>query len=431
MIRNLTITLAVTALLQFASQGVALADEYYVSKARGKGKEATKEKPAKDLANLIALLKTGDVIHLAEGVYTSRDDGGSDSIGVAVQIIGGWDDAFTKRDPWGAHRTVLSGTSAISGSTGYRLIIQAGACPTDVVVDGIIFDNGPRNQYSDEKELAIVRRVNAGKNMNASPESGGLKIVADTGCKVVVRNNVVMNSAPTGGALVVQANSMGNVTITKNLIINNTGEGIFAMTKWHGRNVAEAPVFTISGNTILFSWKHDAIATYGGNALKLDNEVNVTATGNVFGFGDYGGVDNIKKAYRLALTGNLFVGNQLYDYREYNTSINVDEMEDEADLLAKGSVDNVSKEVSIPLSAAWTALYAGRTEISRAAVDDKAKAANSGANAVRGMLGLPLQAGTVNVDAGVWLHRLQIDDALAAGRAPYDGKYGCHTPVIK
>lgn len=415
----------VVSCVVFASSA-ALAEEYFVSIGRGKGKDATKEKPAKDLGNLVAKLKDGDTINIAEGVYVGRDETGSDTVGVAVKIIGGWADDFSKRDPWGAHRTVFTGVNTMNGSTGYRLILTAGKC-AEMLVDGIIFDNGPRNHYLGEKELIISRQANAGKNLNATPESGGIKMEVPMGCTGTISNNVVMNTAPTAGAIGAWGNQNAKFIIRNNLIINNTGEGIFAYTKFHPREAKGLPQFIIENNTVLFSWKHDPIASYGGNGLKLDQEISLVASNNVFAFGDYGGVDNIKLAKKITLKDNLFTGNRLYDYREFNTSVKVSEFEDEADELVS-STGNVSAEIKVPVGEAFAKLYAGRKEISRAAVDAKAKASNNGANALRGMLGLPLQANAVADDAEVWLPRLSIDDALSAGSARFEGKYGCQKP---
>ncbi|HND56714.1 MAG TPA: right-handed parallel beta-helix repeat-containing protein, partial [Pirellulaceae bacterium] len=342
--------------------------------------DATKEKPAKDLGNIAAKLKDGDVINIAEGVYVGRDETGSDSIGVAVKIVGGWADDFSARDPWGAHKTIFAGTNAMSGSTQYRLILSPQNCG-DIAVDGIVFDNGPRNHYQDGGENVILRSANASKNLNATPESGAIKLELGKGCAGTIANNVVMNTAPTGGAIAAYGQQNGKVTIRNNLIINNTGEGIFAMSKWKGRD--GFPEFVIEHNTVLFSWKHDAIATYGGNALKLDQEIRLTATNNVFAFGDYGGVDNIKVAKKITVKDNLFTGNRLYDYREFNTSVKVSELEDEADELVD-SAGNQTAEIKVPVGEAFAKLYAGRKEVSRAEVDAKAKAANNGANALRG-----------------------------------------------
>jgi hypothetical protein len=402
----------------------ARAEEYFVSIGRGKGKDATKEKPAKDLGNILAKLKDGDVVNIAEGVYVGRDETGSDSVPVAVKILGGWADDFSKRDPWGAHKTIFAGVNTMGGSTQYRLIVTPGGC-AETVIDGIVFDNGPRNYYLGDTELLISRQANAGKNKNATPESGAIKLELAKGCSGTISNNVVMNTAPTGGAISAWGHQNSKMFIKNNLVINNTGEGIFAMTKFKtNKDLAE---FFIENNTVLFSWKHDPIATYGGNGLKMDQEIKLTASGNVFAFSDYGGVDNIKVAKKITLKDNLFTGNRLYDYREFNTSVKVSEFEDEADQL-EASTGNVSAEIKVPVGEAFAKLYAGRKEISRAAVDAKAKAANNGANALRGMLGLPLQANAVADDAEVWLPRLSIDDAIRAGSAKFEGKYGCQKP---
>ncbi|MBM4376737.1 MAG: right-handed parallel beta-helix repeat-containing protein [Deltaproteobacteria bacterium] len=421
-IRRSTLTLALVL-----TAPTALAAEHYVSIGRGQGKDATKEKPAKDLGNILAKLQPGDTVHIAEGTYVSRDEVGSDSIPVAVKIIGGYADNFSKRDPWGAHKTIFAGTGAIRGSTQYRLIIDAGSCPSEVVVDGIVFDNGPRNHYKDGKELLILRTADAQKGRNATPESGALKMDLGAGCTGLVQNNVVLNTAPTGGAIQVKGGKDARATVRNNLVVNNTGEGIFVQSSWKSRDGKGLPQFTVDHNTVLFSWKHDPIATYGGNSLKLDQEVGLLATDNVFAFGDYGGVDNIKKAKGITLKNNLFVGHRQYDYREFNTSVKVSELQDEADEL-KDSTGNVSKTVKFPVGERFAKLYAARKEVSRAEVDAKAKVSNSGANAIRSMLGLPLQAGGVAMDADTFLPRIQVDEALPAGLAPYDGVFGCKKP---
>lgn len=406
------------------TSSAALAEEYFVSIGRGKGKDATKEKPAKDLGNIVAKLKDGDTINIAEGIYLGRDESGSDQVPVAVKIIGGWADDFSKRDPWGAHKTIFTGANTMGGSTQYRLNVSPANC-AEILIDGIVFDNGPRNNYQGDKELVISRSASATKNKNPSPESGAIKLELPKKCAGTISNNVVMNTAPTGGAISAWGHQAGTLTIKNNLVINNTGEGIFAYSKW--KSDKDQPQFIIENNTVLFSWKHDAIASYGGNALKIDQEIKLSASNNVFAFSDYGGVDNIKVAKKLTLKDNLFTGNRLYDYREFNTSVKVSEFEDEADQL-EVATGNLTAEIKVPISEAFAKLYAGRKEISRAAVDAKAKAANNGANALRGMLGLALQTSTIGDDAEVWLPRMSIDDALKAGAAKYEGKYGCQKP---
>lgn len=404
----------------------AFSRDWYVSVKRGRGKSGTKEKPAKDLGNIASKLKAGDVVHIAEGIYVGRGKVGADNISVPISVIGGYDDQFAKRDPWGAHRTILAGIDEMKGSTQARLAI---GCRGEqrIVVDGIIVDNGPRNHYNTEKNLKIRRKANPRKNKNASPEAGALRIKANS-CSVEIKNNVLMNVAASKGVIQIWGGKKAKIVITNNLIINNTGEGVYAMTGFHGRNAADYPNYDISNNTFLFQWKHDAIASYGGNGIKMDQGIHLKATNNVFGFSDYGGVDNIKGAKKLVLANNLFFGNRLYDYREKNNGMRIDVLEDESDALGEESKGNISKKVKLALAKRFANIYAARKHISRAAVDAKARAGKGPANQLRGILGLPLQAGTVKMDADIWLPRMTIDEAINVGKAALLGQYGSKAP---
>ncbi len=164
------------SLLMFFSTGFSA--DYYVSIGRGKGKKATKEKPAKDLGNIIKKLAAGDTIHIAQGTYMGRGKNGHYKIEVPVKIIGGYDDEFSKRDPWGAHKTIFSGIN--KGNDNFdgkaRLLIELHMKysvyqkdeKNNVLVDGIIVDNGERNRYATEKQLKIERNVSPSQGLYAT-----------------------------------------------------------------------------------------------------------------------------------------------------------------------------------------------------------------------------------------------------------------------
>ncbi len=70
-------------------------------------------------------------------------------------------------------------------------------------------------------------------------------------------------------------------------------------------------------------------------------------------------------------------------------------------------------------------LYGSRVIVDREKSEAGVSASNSNANALRSMLGLPLQAGSVKwPQTPVFLNRISIEDAIAAGSARYQGKYG-------
>ena len=414
----------------FSNQG----RDWYVSKNTGQGQLGTKEKPAKDLGNIIHLLKPNDVVHIAEGVYLSKGKRGSDEINVPVKIIGGYDTTFTTRDPWGAHKSIFTGTNEYKKLTTPRIYIRTDqqrekngqlSQGSQIVIDGIIVDNGPRNRYHTDKNLAIRRMANPKTGKNPSPESGGIVIVGSKYTNIAVQNCVIMNTAPTEGALSVRVFQGGKGIIQNNFCINNTGYGIHARTGYTGSDPNKVPKFLIKNNTSLFSWKHDAVASYGGNALALDQYLTATIENNVFGFGHMGGV--YSKGAAITMNNNLFTGNSKYDYKEVNDEMLVNDILDESMKLDPNSQGNESLLIKISVAERWAAIYGNRVELRREDVDAAVSASNSGANQLRSMLGLNLQGNSVKMDAEIFLPIITIEEALPAGQMPWNGK-GCSLP---
>lgn len=410
--------------------------DWYVSKGRGTGQLGTKEQPAKDLGNIIHLLKPNDVVYIAEGEYLSKGGRGADEINVPVKIYGGYDENFTTRDPWGDHRTIFTGTNEYMKLTDPRLYIRTDqqresngqlSTGSEIVVDGIIFNNGPRNRYHENKGLAIRRQASPTSGQNPSPESGGIVIVPSHYTTVTVQNCVVMNMAPTEGAISVRLFKGGKGLIQNNLCLNNTGYGIQLRTGYVGSDAGLVPQFTVRYNTSLFNWKHDAVASYGGNALALDNDLKALVENNIFGFGHMGGI--YSKGGDLTLNNNLFTGNSKYDYKEINAMMSVEDLLDESTKLNQSSTGNETALIRIDVAERWANIYAQRVEISRADVDAAATASNSGSNQLRSMLGLNLQGNSVGMDAEIFLPRMELDEGINVGFLMWNGK-GCSKPVF-
>jgi len=411
--------------------------DWYISKSKGSGQLGTKAKPAKDLGNIIHHLKPNDIIHITGGIYMSKGKRGADEINVPIKIYGGYNESFTKRDPWGTYKTIFTGTNEYMKSTDPRLYIRTDqqrekdgqrSQGGEIIVDGIIIDNGPRNRYHKDENLAIRRKANPKSGKNPSPESGGIKIVGSKYMNITVQNCVVMNTAPTQGALSVQVFKGGKGLIQNNFCINNTGYGIYARTGYAGGDENELPNFTIRHNTSLFNWKHDAIASYGGNGLALDQNLKATLENNVFGFGHMGGVYN--KGASLKMNNNLFTGNSKYDYKEINAMMKVEDILDEATKIDPYSDGNESALIQIAIAKRWAEIYASRVEINRVDVDASVRATNSGWNALRSMLSINLQGNGVATDSEIFLPLITIEEALPAGLMPWNGK-GCFTSKSK
>jgi hypothetical protein len=407
---------------------------WYVSRNTGSGQLGTKERPAKDLGNIIHHLKPNDIIYIAEGIYLSKGKRGSDEINVPIKIYGGYDTTFTTKDPWGKHKTIFTGVNEYMKLTTPRLYIRTDqqrekngqlSQGSEIIVDGIIFDNGPRNRYHKDKNLAIRRKASPKSKQNPSPESGGIVIVGSKFTNITIQNCVVMNTAPTEGAISVRVFKGGKGLIQNNFCINNTGYGIHARTGYMGSDDSMLPAFIIRYNTMLFNWKHDAIASYGGNALAIDQNLTATIENNVFGFGHKGGVYN--KGAKILMNNNLFTGNSKYDYKEINSEMSVEDLLDESEKLDQYSQGNETALIKINVAEKWANIYASRIEISRADVDAAVSVSNSGANQLRSMLGLNLQGSTVKMDAEVFLPLITIEEALPAGLMPWNSK-GCSIP---
>jgi hypothetical protein len=404
--------------------------EWFVSATNGSGQLGTKDRPAKDLGNIIHHLKPNDIIRIAGGTYMSRGASGSDEINVPVTIIGGYDETFSYRDPWDAHKTIFTGTNDYKKSTDPRIYIRTDqqreangqlSQGGTIIIDGIIIDNGPRNRYHQKKDLAIRRKASPPTGENPSPNSGGIVIVASKFTNVAVQNCVIMNTAPSEGALSVRIFQGGQGIIQNNLCVNNTGYGIHARTGYTGSNPELTPKFVIRYNTSIFNWKHDAVATYGGYALALDQYLTATVENNVLAFGHQGGIYN--KGAKIVLNNNMFAGNKNnYDYNEKGVDMSASDLLDEAMLVDFNSEGNEAALLQIPVSERWAKIYAGRSELTREQVDAAVSVDNSWSNQVRSMFGLNLQGNEVAMDAEVFLPKMTIDEAIPVGSKAWNNK---------
>jgi len=237
-----------------------------------------------------------------------------------------------------------------------------------------------------------------------------------------------MNTAPTEGAISLRVFKGGKGIIQNNFCINNTGYGIHARSGYAGSDKNLVPSFTIKNNTVLFTWKHDPIASYGGNALALDQNITAIIENNTFAFAHKGGIYN--KGATIILNNNLFTGNSKYDYKERNATMVVEDILDEAEKIDPNSDGNESVLIKIPVAERWANIYGNRVELRREDVDAAVSVTNSGANQLRSMLGLNTQGNSVKMDAEIFLPLITIEEALPAGQFPWNGK-GCTIPKEK
>jgi len=392
-------------------------------------------KPAKDLGDIIAKLDDGDRVFIAEGVCHGRGKNGHDGIDKPVEIHGEFAEDFSKRDPWGEHKTILSGTNTTEDWVqGYRLSIDLSKrrdlrSKHKVVVDGLIVDNGPRNRYRDETEAKIIRMADPKTGKNPTPGFGGISVAVTKQGDITIRNCIVLNTASTGGgAIAAWGSEKSQVIVENNVACNNTGYGFFLHSGFHPDELERMPQITFRNNMSVFNSKPDLGASHGGSALKVDTATRVTAEWNVFAFNDDYGVDNSKQAKKFTLNNNLFVTNFRADYLEFDTKMDVDEIEDEADKLdeAEGNVatDKLHPKVSKP----WATKCLSRQVVDRNTKEDDVKVVKSATNELRSILGLPLQGTSLGEYSDAWLPRILIDDVLICGSKKVLDQFGSADP---
>ena len=421
----------------------AMARDWYVSAERGSGKTGTKEKPAADLGSIISQLQPGDVVYIAEGVYTGKGDSGVDIINVPVELYGGWSSDFSVRDPWGKHRTIFTGVNKtknwVSGARiEFDLSKYRDTTITPIVVDGFIIDQGPQNRYKDASELMIVRTADPKTGSNPTPDRGGIFIrvsqpmASGKNWEIRVKNNVVLNSAPTQGVIAVFSYAESKVEIANNAVINCTGVGIYAGTSWRGSEEKRAPRYDIHNNTVMFIWKYDAyVQSFSGVGFMTDVEVVASLNENIFAFCDRFNVQ-LNGKWPLLLKNNIFAGAVDSTYYEAVSDMKIDltDIYDDSEYIHADSDGNIAGPLKVLASKAWLEKYGQRILIDRNAVEADMQAQATRANEIRSMLGLPARADSIKADSPIWLHRMSIDDALSIASAnPAPGK-GASSPVF-
>jgi hypothetical protein len=424
----------VPILSEISAQSLRDSCTKFVHDESGSGRVATLERPARDLGNIISNLEPGDVVCIAGGTYTGRGDRGVDTIEYPVSVIGGFSPDFTKRDPWGLHQTVFTGLHNSSNfETQTRLTIdtsnfatrlkEARGEPTEhtIIVDGIIFDNGPRNYYSDSTESLIVRQGTP--SHTPTPESGALTIRTGVNSTVIVQNNIAINFAPTEGVFSFFGGKSAEFTIRNNVAANNTGSGFRLGTGFTG---SEIPHYNFENNISVFNQKHTPFGSFGGSGIMLESSTRVEISNSIFSYNDNFGIDNSKRSNNLVLYNNVIASNAIADYLEFDIKMGFDDIEDEAELIYD-AMDNVNHSISFNINAQWGAYYSSRNVIDRNAAETEVQVINSWYNNVRAMFGWNTLAEDLRVDSPVWLPRFSLDDAFNIADL-YDGKFGVHRP---
>jgi hypothetical protein len=243
-------------------------------------------------------------IKVAGGTYTGK--GGKPGFGVpeliepdtTLRILGGYDDTFTKRDPF-ANPTDISGGGTVFVLAGKDHALK------EFYLSGFVMDIGDGNQY-DDKTNSMLK----GSSLGVQAVTIGYLTTE----RLVYADNVFLNSSHKAAApLIRAATDKAEVIIRNNFILNN----VLAWEADSARFKNIPAIYLIEGNSFLVNWPYNADPTTANPAaLQLAGKYaaqRFVIKGNLFAHNPGGAIywtaPTEKDGPQTEISGNLFFGN--------------------------------------------------------------------------------------------------------------------------
>ena len=420
------------------------AKDIFVSLSTGKNKNpGTKEAPYKNLWKAIAVAKDNDVIHIAEGIYPGKMKCGWFKLEKPVSLFGGYSADFSQRDPLkfktmfqpkNEHNDKKAGAQGI-------LHIELAKSPMNapkgfhMVIDGIIFDDGFASSYHATKGKPAGFDTGMwleGPAMNKAadkfPSANRYSIHTASASRgdgdLTIRNCTFVN----GSNYAVNVNwYKGKVAILNNVFCNNRMLSVnVACSNGSGKIDWEC-----ANNTILFTWSRLNDLADMGFAIRNNENCNANIHNNIIGLNVLTGFDNTKgnpKKKTTKLDNNIFFLNRESDVQMTMSpsvvKVRVDSFEDLEEVDGIESIDG-NIDLKDPK------IFAGRINAKylnaflSMKYSEKTKLDPNKCNALRSVLGLPLQ-GTITTTCDMYANRYPQEDALKLFGAV--ANYGAQMP---
>jgi hypothetical protein len=132
--------------------GTLSSNELYVSKSNGNnGNSGMKNSPLKNLDKALRLAHPGDTIYITGGNYYGLRNKGYLEAPEPVKIFGGYSKDFSSRDILKNLTLISPDNKSATKSRKALLIFKKSRKGYLIQVDGLVFDMGSRNSYSDKK----------------------------------------------------------------------------------------------------------------------------------------------------------------------------------------------------------------------------------------------------------------------------------------
>jgi hypothetical protein len=390
----------VVLLLLVAASPVHARDWFVRAGSSGDG---SREKPFGDPFEALDKCEANDAIHIAQGRYTGKLESGQWNIPFdGIQLIGGYNDDWSQRDPWKYHTMLVWDRNAKNSPDDERIV----ATVRGVVIDGLVLDEAEQNEYDD-----------TGRTPKSLDHATALVRLALPG---TVRNCIFINTGREG---IVCSNGS---TIENNLFINTFDNALKINGLPPASPESKIPAI-VHNNTFLWSWDDRAPGTGrdSGNAIYMSGPADISQ--NIFAYCDNNAIFSTLATERSSITNNVFFMNLWCNFKLFvdGQDVVVDDktsdLWDETGL--KASDGNQTANPGLALDPGWMEGTTKRTasEPGKANMDDW--------NKVRQALGLDLVGSGGKAASGI-APEYPLDKAVAL-MTPKDDSIKAGARIVK
>ncbi len=369
---------------------------YYVSMNTGSNRsDGSKSKPFKNIDKAFKVISSGDIINVAEGVYSGTFDIGYWEVKKDFELYGGFNSSFSERNPV-KYPTLFQPTEDAFDKTSKDAMIELFG-EKGTVIDGFIFEGGKRNKYSFKAQPEGVEtgKLKIGPG-SKTPETVFLNL---RGSGMVVRNNVFVNGSFGALRVMVTNTKGGDVLVENNIFVANRMYGL----QGYGTSGEDKTSVTINvkNNTFLFSWGYAPDGQTNGEGIDIQSNVSFHIENNLLAFNVGPGMSSKRFNTNIELVGNHYFGNKTKDFWFYpSSSVKVIIDATQFDDLELDVVEgNINENVKLPLDEPYLKGFMDFRYSESTDYDP-----NSQANLIRSVFGMN-QVGTMTTSVSMFANK--------------------------
>ncbi|MBI2569997.1 MAG: hypothetical protein HYV63_23575 [Candidatus Schekmanbacteria bacterium] len=304
------------------SQAAVAKDIYVRAGSNGNG---TKENPYGDPDLALRDAYSGDVIHVAAGLYFGAASSGKWKIAKPnLTMVGGYNKDFTERHPFKHLTRLMQGEDpdptmcrdsarckalieryqvpGYKGSYDGTAMVRGEGDHTGTIIDGFVIDSFTRYRYKPNEDLSLKDGPLGTPAIELSKPGAKVRncIIVNTGGPGIRIN--ALGTKPDKDELGVMSDDWSEVSNT--IIVNTLMESIdLTVGNFDQATAPKGGCALIKNNTLLFDWEMN-----GHNYnLYQGRQTQLTVIDNIFGFSGYG-IGNMFDNRFGRYVGNVFFG---------------------------------------------------------------------------------------------------------------------------